>query len=86
MLNYKAQDNTAQFSAITDERRASWNNLGESEITAIVSRFGTAEIRALSRAYDKNILITLCSSKSQTMMKLSPIYWETFDFEYSILI
>ncbi len=55
MLNYKAQDNTAQFSAITDERQASWNNLGESEITAIVSRFGTAEIRALSRAYDKNI-------------------------------
>ncbi len=55
MLNYKAQDNTAQFSAVTDERQASWNNLGESEITAIVSRFGTAEIRALSRAYDKNI-------------------------------
>jgi len=55
VLNYKAQDNTAQFSAVTDERQASWNNLGESEITAIVSRFGTAEIRALSRAYDKNI-------------------------------
>ncbi len=55
MLNYKAQDNTAQFSAVTDERQASWNNLDESEITAIVSRFGTAEIRALSRAYDKNI-------------------------------
>ncbi len=55
MLNYKAQDNTAQFSAVTDERQASWNNLGESEITVIVSRFGTAEIRALSRAYDKNI-------------------------------
>ncbi len=55
MLNYKAQDNTSQFSAVTDERQASWNNLGESEITAIVSRFGTAEIRALSRAYDKNI-------------------------------
>jgi len=56
VLNYKAQDNTAQFSAVTDERQASWNNLGESEITAIVSRFGTAEIRALSRAYDKNIV------------------------------
>ncbi len=55
MLNYKAQDNTAQFSAVTDERQASWNNLGESEITVIVSRLGTAEIRALSRAYDKNI-------------------------------